>query len=106
MKTIDFMKSLRALSDSLETDDDELPEFHTCLDSTVCTLSCQEEVDRIETKRVKNCHRERCRVRKLNSSLHRLNMMLPKAQRSPGNGKHFSKVTTRDNRNSLFQYTR
>ena len=57
------------------------------------------DIDKNETKRVKNCHRERCRVQKLNSSLHHLNMLLPQTQRSPGNGKQFSKVTP-----SIFQF--
>ena len=92
MECVDFCKSPQALSGTMDTDD-ESPDICASLDTTTCTLSCQEDVDRIEKKRVKNCHRERCRVQKLNSSLYRLNMMLPQGQRSPGNGKHFSKVT-------------
>ena len=70
-------------------DDEEVQGFFSFPDYS---LERRYDIDKSETKRVKNCHRERCRVQKLNSSLHHLNMLLPQTQRSPGNGKHFSKV--------------
>ncbi|KAI6654243.1 high mobility group (HMG)-box containing transcription factor [Oopsacas minuta] len=89
---MDILEFQPKTSEILCSEDEELPELCTHVEKCYTSVTGLSEVDKIETKRVKNCHRERCRVQKLNSSLHHLNMLLPQTQRSPGNGKHFSKA--------------
>ena len=82
--------SPKSTHESVAYGNEDLAELYSYFDNS--SESRPDTLDRNERKRVKNCHRERCRVQKLNCALHHLNMLLPQSQRNPPNGKHFSKV--------------